>query len=435
MESLVLTDTLRIVLSLAAAGGTIYILWSKLKRALRTIQFVVIGLVVTTALLHFLSGANDNLLFLNGLGYMGLLTALYFLPLGPLSSHRAWVYGVLGGYTLLTLVLYFVVHPWGMHAGEIDGLGWFTKFVEVLLLAALGIDFKQSLQPGASSAELTTGQIKPPPAVVLPLATQPTGNGKVVPGLGLEAVPVPALEVKGLKFSYPDKPGVLKGVSVSLMPHERLGLIGPNGAGKTTFFMLICGVQKAEAGEISLFGQPVKHRDFHPEIGMVFQNSTDQLFSPTVRDDIAFGPQNLGLAPDEVETRVNHALTTTGVSELADRPPHHLSGGERRMVSIAGILAMEPQLILYDEPSANLDIRSRRRLINFLKASNQAYIVSAHDLEFILEVCNRVLLLDEGRIIADGDPRVVMADAALMEAHGLEKPHSLRPHPVPHHAA
>ncbi|HMQ51134.1 MAG TPA: ABC transporter ATP-binding protein [Anaerolineae bacterium] len=262
----------------------------------------------------------------------------------------------------------------------------------------------------------------------------PNSNGKsnhVPPSLAPSS---PALEVKGLKFSYPDKPGVLKGLNVSLLPGERLGLIGPNGAGKTTFFMLICGVQKAEAGEISLFGQPVKHRDFHPEIGMVFQNSADQLFSPTVRDDVAFGPQNLGLAPAAVEARVTEALTTTGVIDLADRPPHHLSGGERRMVSIAGILAMQPQLIIYDEPSANLDIRSRRRLINFLKTSSQAYIISSHDLEFILEVCDRVLLLDEGRIIADGDPRVVMADAVLMEAHGLEKPHSLRPHPIPHHS-
>lgn len=242
-----------------------------------------------------------------------------------------------------------------------------------------------------------------------------------------------ALSVSGLSFSYPDKPGVLKKVDLQIMPQERVGLIGPNGAGKTTFFMAVCGVQKPEAGQIVLFGKPVKHRDFRPEIGMVFQISSDQLFSPTVWDDVAFGPQNLGLAPTEVEARVREVLTATGVIDLADRPPHHLSGGERRMVSIAGVLAMRPQLIIYDEPTANLDIRSRRRLINFLKASEQAFIVSSHDLEFVLEVCERVILLDEGEIIAAGEPPEVMSDSALMEAHGLERPHSLSFHRNRHH--
>lgn len=243
----------------------------------------------------------------------------------------------------------------------------------------------------------------------------------------------PALAVTELQFSYPDKPNVLDNVDVKIMPKERVGLIGPNGAGKTTFFMSVCGVQKPQAGEIVLFGQPVKHRDFRPEIGMVFQNATDQLFSPTVWDDVAFGPQNLGLSPADVEARVTEVLTATGTLDFADRPPHHLSGGERRMVAIAGILAMQPQLIIYDEPSANLDIRSRRRLIEFLKASEQAFIVSSHDLEFILEVCNRVLLLDEGTFIADGKPKQVMSDAPLMEAHGLERPHSLAYHKREHH--
>lgn len=245
--------------------------------------------------------------------------------------------------------------------------------------------------------------------------------------------PEPALAVSDLRYSYPDKPDVLHNVNVKIMPQERVGLIGPNGAGKTTFFMSVCGVQKPQAGEIVLFGQPVKHRDFRPEIGMVFQNSTDQLFSPTVWDDVAFGPQNLGLSSEEVEARVKEVLTATRTLDFADRPPHHLSGGERRMVAIAGILAMKPQLIIYDEPSANLDIRSRRRLINFLKASEQAFIVSSHDLEFILEVCDRVLLLDDGRFIADGEPKEVMSDSALMEAHGLERPHSLAYHNNEHH--
>ena len=166
---------------------------------------------------------------------------------------------------------------------------------------------------------------------------------------------------------------------------------------------------------------------------MVFQNPDDQLFSPSVWDDVAFGPQNLGLGGEQLAARVQAALHTTGVSGLADRAPHHLSGGEKRMVSIAGVLAMQPRLIIYDEPSASLDIRSRRRLINFLQESPVTSLISSHDLEFILEVCHRVVLLDQGRIVADGPPRQLMADKNLMAAHGLERPHSLSFHLQPHH--
>ena len=243
----------------------------------------------------------------------------------------------------------------------------------------------------------------------------------------------PALVVSGLSFSYPDKPDVLRNVSLDVLPGERVGLIGPNGAGKTTFFLAICGVLKQSAGEIALFGEPMRYGDFTPEIGMVFQNPDDQLFCPSVRDDVAFGPQNLGLSKEEVAARVTESLTTTGAMELADRPPHHLSGGEKRMVSIAGVLAMRPRLVIYDEPSANLDSRSRRRLIRFLQASQKTILVASHDLELVLEVCDRVILMDEGRIVANGNPRRMMGDAALMKAHGLEKPHSLVPHTEPHH--
>jgi cobalt/nickel transport system ATP-binding protein len=240
-----------------------------------------------------------------------------------------------------------------------------------------------------------------------------------------------ALSFSQVAFSYPDKAGILHNVTLEVAPQERVGLIGPNGAGKTTLFMLACGVLEPARGEIRLFGQPLKSGDFRPEIGLVFQNPNDQLFSPSVWDDVAFGPQNLGLPAAEVKARVTEALATTGTAALAERPPHHLSGGEKRMVAIAGVLAMCPQLILYDEPSANLDIRARRRLIQFLQASPQAFLLASHDLELILEVCGRVALLDEGQIIAAGSPRELMSDVALMEAHGLERPHSLTPHPPP----
>jgi len=243
----------------------------------------------------------------------------------------------------------------------------------------------------------------------------------------------PALVVSRLSFSYPDKSDVLRDVSLEVLQGERVGLIGPNGAGKTTLFLLACGVLKPCTGEIRLFGRPIRHGDFRPEIGMVFQNPDDQLFCPSVRDDVAFGPQNLGLSREEMETRVTEALSMTGAQELADRPPHHLSGGEKRMVSIAGVLAMRPRVVIYDEPNANLDIRSRRRLIRFLQASSETILVASHDLELVLEVCSRVMLMDEGNIVANGDPRDMMGDAELMEAHGLERPHSLVPHAEPHH--
>jgi len=243
----------------------------------------------------------------------------------------------------------------------------------------------------------------------------------------------PALVVSGLSFSYPDKPDVLRDVSLKVLPGERVGLIGPNGAGKTTLFLAICGVLKPDAGEIVLFGKPMAHGDFRSEISMVFQNPDDQLFCPSVRDDVAFGPQNLGLSKSEVEARVMEALALTGGLELADRTPHHLSGGEKRMVSIAGVLAMRPRLVIYDEPNANLDICSRRRLIRFLQASKETMLIASHDLEVILEVCGRAILMDEGRIVVNGDSRQVMGDVELMEAHGLERPHSLVPHSEPHH--
>jgi len=243
----------------------------------------------------------------------------------------------------------------------------------------------------------------------------------------------PALVVSGLCFSYPDRSDVLRDVSLEILPGERIGLIGPNGAGKTTFFLTICGVLRPDAGEVVLFGEPMAHKGFRPEIGMVFQSPDDQLFCPSVWDDVAFGPQNMGLSKEEVAARVTEALSMAGVLELADRPPHHLSGGEKRMVSIAGVLAMRPRLVAYDEPSANLDIRSRRRLIRFLQAWRETILIASHDLELVLEVCDRIVLMDEGRIVVNGNPRQVMGDVGLMEAHGLEKPHSLVPHTEPHH--
>lgn len=242
-----------------------------------------------------------------------------------------------------------------------------------------------------------------------------------------------AIALRDITFSYPDNPDILQGIDLTIREGERVGLIGHNGCGKTTLFMLICGMLKPNTGSITLFDKPVLPNEFHPEVGFLFQDPEDQLFSPSVWDDIAFGPQNLGLADAEVHERVEASLELTGTKPLADRPPHHLSGGEKQMVAIAGLLAMCPRVLLYDEPTASLDLRTRRRLIRFLQQSDETLLLASHDLEFLLEVCDRVVLIDEGRVIADGDPVTVMGDQVLMETHGLEKPHSLIPHIEPHH--
>ncbi|GAB4531507.1 MAG: ABC transporter ATP-binding protein [Pleurocapsa sp.] len=242
-----------------------------------------------------------------------------------------------------------------------------------------------------------------------------------------------AISVENLCFSYRKERAILTDVNLEIAVGETVGLIGANGAGKTSLFLTICGILTPTYGEIKLFNRLIEAGKFNPEIGLVFQNPDDQLFCPTVRDDIAFGLENIGLSAEEIETRIEAALSLTGVSHLADRIPHQLSGGEKCMVAIAAVLAMLPQVVLYDEPSANLDLRARRRLIRFLQASHETIMVSSHDLELILEVCDRVILLHQGRIVADGNPQEIMSNRSLMESNGLEVPHSLTHHRDRHH--
>ncbi len=213
-----------------------------------------------------------------------------------------------------------------------------------------------------------------------------------------------ALVVRGLRSGYADAPDVLCGIDLQVQPGERVGIIGANGSGKTTLFLTLCGVLTPLAGEIVLAGVPVVPGAFRPEIGMVFQNPDDQLFCPSVRDDVAFGPINLGLPPAEVAARVDAALSATGTTHLIERPPHHLSGGEKRMVAIAGVLALHPRLVIYDEPDAYLDTHARRRLVQFLQASPETALIASHSLDFLLAVCSRLVLLEAGQICADGTP-------------------------------
>ncbi len=234
-----------------------------------------------------------------------------------------------------------------------------------------------------------------------------------------------AIEVKNISFSYSDKADVLKGINLIVNRGESLGVVGPNGAGKTTLFHLLCGLLKPSTGSITINGIENPSGKFKKEIGYVFQNPDDQLFNTTVYDDIAFGPFNLGLSQDEVKERVENALQITGTGEYADRPPHHLSGGEKRMTAIATIISMKPEIIIYDEPTSNLDMRSRRRLIDFINSSDQTMLIASHDLEFILETCAQVIILNEGRLIVNGRSDEVMNNDKLMNDNGLERPHSL----------
>jgi cobalt/nickel transport system ATP-binding protein len=211
---------------------------------------------------------------------------------------------------------------------------------------------------------------------------------------------------------------------------ESVALVGPNGAGKTTLFLCLSGVLPAKPGMLHLAGldpaDPAQRRRLPAHVGIVFQNSDDQLFQATVLDDVAFGPLNLGLPADEVRRRVEEALGRVGLTGYERRVPFHLSGGEKRRVALAGVLAMRPEVLLLDEPSMYLDPRGRRELIGLLDGLPGTKVTASHDLEFILRTCGRVLLLDHGRLVADGPAARVLEDAALMEAHGLEVPYSLR---------
>jgi cobalt/nickel transport system ATP-binding protein len=238
------------------------------------------------------------------------------------------------------------------------------------------------------------------------------------------------IHVAGLGYSYRAGPRALDGISLTVAAGESVALVGPNGAGKTTLFLCLAGVLPARSGTVRIAGldpaDPAQRRQLPRKVGIVFQNSDDQLFHASVFDDVAFGPLNLGLPPDEVRRRVAEALARVSLTGSEMRVPLHLSGGEKRRAALAGVLAMRPEVLLLDEPSSGLDPRGRREFIALVNDLSATRVIASHDLEMVLETCQRVLLLDGGRLIADGLGRQVLGDAALMEAHGLEVPYSLR---------
>jgi cobalt transport protein ATP-binding subunit len=232
------------------------------------------------------------------------------------------------------------------------------------------------------------------------------------------------LQIQDLHFSYPDGFPALKGVNLSICEGEKVAIVGPNGAGKSTLMLHLNGIL-GDHSPISIAGLPVE-KDNLPIIralvGLVFQNPDDQLFSPTVFDDVAFGPLHMGLPEEEVYLRVEEALQAVQMDNFGDRLSHHLSMGQKKRIAIATVLAMHPQILVLDEPSAGLDPRTRRALINFLKDLPITMLVSTHDLRMVQELFPRMVIMDEGRIVADGLTRELLQDAELLTAHGLESP-------------
>lgn len=238
-----------------------------------------------------------------------------------------------------------------------------------------------------------------------------------------------SVEVCDLRFAYPDGREALTGVTFTVGEGERLAVLGPNGAGKTTLALHLNGLLRADGGSIRIGGLEVTEETL-PQIrrmvGLVFQDANDQLFMPTVGEDVSFGPANLGLEGEQLEVRVEAALAAVDASHLARRVPHHLSGGEKRRVSLATVLAMDPGVLVFDEPASGLDPAGRRELIETLAGLEMTQIVVTHDLPLAFELCPRSLIIDSGRVVADADTSSMLADPMLLARHRLEMPFPLR---------
>jgi len=237
----------------------------------------------------------------------------------------------------------------------------------------------------------------------------------------------PVLELQNVRYRWPTGTEALRGVTFSVQAGERVGLVGPNGAGKSTLLLAMAGFVAAD-GKIRVAGHRLARgtaRDVRRHLGLVFQDPDDQLFMPRVGDDVAFGPVTMGLDAKDVEDRVAESLSAVGLEGCEDRAPYHLSVGEKRRAALATVLAMRPQIMALDEPSANLDPRGRRMLIELLPRLSNTLLLVGHDLDMILEVCRRTLVMDAGRIVEDGPSHELLSNRDLLESHGLELPLSL----------
>lgn len=233
------------------------------------------------------------------------------------------------------------------------------------------------------------------------------------------------IAVRDLAYAYPDGHPALDGINFTIHHGEAVAVIGGNGAGKSTLLLHLNGVLTPSRGEVRIGDFPITRENLaevRRTVGMIFQDADDQLFMPSVFDDVAFGLGHQGLAPEEVETRVIQVLETVGAAHLRDRPPYRLSGGEKRAVTIAGVLVMQPSILVMDEPTSGLDPAARRRLIQLLAGFTHTRIVATHDLDLVLDLCTRVLVMHAGRIAADGRPADVFADADLLHRCNLEPP-------------
>jgi cobalt/nickel transport system ATP-binding protein len=238
----------------------------------------------------------------------------------------------------------------------------------------------------------------------------------------------PSLLIEDLAFAYPDGNQALFGVNLRVERGEFVAILGPNGAGKTTLVMHMNGIHPAEHGSVSVAGEVIDTNDkdllrrIRSKVGVVFQDPDDQLFMPTVGEDIAFGPYNMGLRGAELDAAVDQALALVHMSEFKDRPPHHLSFGQRRRVAVATVLAMKPEILVLDEPSSNLDPASRRELANILRELKITTLMVTHDIPYAYELCERSIILSGGVVVADGDTKTILSDSKLLSENRLELP-------------
>lgn len=240
-------------------------------------------------------------------------------------------------------------------------------------------------------------------------------------------------ELVHLDYTYPDKNKAVEDFCATILHGETVGIIGANGAGKSTLLLLLMGILNPDQGEVRIGGVKLTKKTLphiQPRMGMVFQDPNHQLFMSSVYEDVAFGPRNMGLSEDEVCLNAMAALEQVGIAHLKDRAPFKLSEGEKRMASIATVLSMHPDILVMDEPTASLDSKARRKVINLLKGFEHTRIITSHDLDMILEVCSRVILVSKGRIQADGTAEKILTNEALLKENGLELPFALQNCPV-----